>query len=730
MNLPAEASILAGPRWAADSLAALMARAWSEFAPPPRLTIGEWAEKYRVLSSEETSQPGRYRLAATPVLREILEACSDPAVRKVVCMKPAQFGYTVGIVTNVMGYYAHHRPSVQIAVFPREKSAKDFASEKFDPMVRATPQLADRISLKSRSLGNSQTRKHYPGGLIKLVGSNSPADVKSTSARVVIIEEPDDASTNVRGQGDAIKLAEERAKSYPDHLILIGGTPTAKGASSIEAEFLASDQRRYFIPCPHCGEQHSPTWDRVIIPESADLPPREIYGTARWEEAYYTCPACGGIITEEERHAAIHAGHFEATAPASGAVGFAFSELCSTFAGSAVPVLARKYLEARHKQDEGDNTEMIAFWNSSLGQPWEFRGELPAEDELRDRAEEYAEWTAPAGAMIPALSVDVQHDRLAVTCWVIGRREEMWLAYWGELHGQTIVAMEGAWRELDELLERKVKHATGALLPIAAVAIDSSDGQTSAAVYDYVRRRDRAGRPVYAIKGASDSEGRVEVWSQPKQQSVDPHWSGRKSAKYGVHVHIVGAARAKDSILGWAQEGGRVRLTGDGPHRMHWYSTVRADFYEQLLSELKIPMRNNPKRRQWKKRTDRRNEALDCTVYALWLMHALRLHIQKPAWWDLQDERIRQRGLFDSNAAAQLPSAAVAGAAPAQDGQDPAPDPAPPDVTQEDVAAALLPDVTQKDVAAALLLGDPVQPAALRIRRIGRLGSFGKPPTQ
>ena len=651
--MPYEAAIACGESWAADTMAALLARAWAEFAPPPRMSIDQWAERYRELSPEESAVPGPFSFEHTPALRPILQACSDPTVRKVVVQKSAQLGYTVGVVCNVMGYHAHHRPSVQIAVFPREKSAKDFAAEKFDPMVRATKPLAERINLKSRALGNSQTRKHYPGGLIKLVGSNTPADVKSTSARLVIVEEPDDASTNVRGQGDAIKLAEERAKSYPDHLILIGGTPTAKGASSIEQEILASDQRRFHIPCPHCDEQHVPGWDRIVIPEAADQPPREIYGTARWEGAFYTCPACGAAWSEEERHEAIRRGHFEATAPASGAVGFLLNELMTTFAGSRVPVLARKYLEAQHKQDEGDNSEMIAFWNSTLGLPFEYRGELPEEEELRDRAESYAEWTVPEGALIPLLSVDVQHDRLAVTCWVVGRREEMWLAFWGELPGQTIIPFAGAWLELDALMETKVRHVSGAALPIAAVAIDSSDGQTSGAVYDFVRKRSRTGRPVYAIKGASDVEGKIEIWRQPSAQSLDPNSSGRKSAKYGVRVEIVGTAKAKDAILGWAQEGGRVRLTGDGPYRMHWYETVRPDFYEQLLSEIKIPMHQNPKRRQWKKRNDRRNEALDCTVYALWLVHALRLHIQRPAWWDHTEEKIRQRGLFEVDSGTQ-----------------------------------------------------------------------------
>lgn len=651
MNAPTEPVDLSATAWAATALDAMLARAWGEFSPPEKLSIDEWAERFREMSPEESAIPGRFSLEHTPVLRAILRACSDPTVRKVAVMKSAQVGYTAAVVCNVLGYHAHQRPSVQLAVFPRSQSAKDFASEKFDPMVRATKPLAERIALKSRAAGNSATRKHYAGGLIKLVGSNSPSDVKSTSARVVIIEEPDDASTDVRGQGDAIKLAEERAKSFPDSLILIGGTPTAKGASSIEAELQASDQRKYSVPCPHCGESHVPTWENVRIPEDPDMPPREIYGRNRWERAYYACPACAVAWTEEERHAAIRAGDFEATAPATGTVGFLINELLSVFAGSRIPVLARKFLEARHKQDEGDQSEMIAFFNSTLGLPWEYRGELPEESALEARAEAYAEWTVPDGGLIPLLAVDVQHDRLAVTCWVVGRREEMWLAFWGELHGTTIVPHSGAWLDLDQLLEKTVQHASGARLSIAAVAIDSSDGQTSDAVYSFVRDRNRHGRAVYAIKGSSDAEGKVELWRPPSPTSIDPNHNGRKSAKYGVKVQIVGVSKGKDAILGWAQEGGRVRLAGDGPMRMHWYQTVRPDFYEQLLSEIKIPQRNNPRRRCWKKRTDRNNEALDTTVYALWLLHALGLHVKKQHWWDHLEARIRQKGLFDRDAA-------------------------------------------------------------------------------
>lgn len=646
--------------WEAPAAAALFAAAWSEIAPPSNLTIGEWAESRRILSTEETALPGRFSLAATPALRGILAACSEPTRRKVVSQKPAQIGYTAGVVCNVIGYHADHKPSVQVAVFPREKSAKDFAAEKMEPMIRATPTLAARIDLGSRKAGQSITRRQYPGGLIKLVGANSPSDVKSTSARIVIVEEPDDASQDVRGQGDAIKLAEERAKSYPDHLILIGGTPTAKGASSIEAEMRVSDQRHFWIACPHCQARHVPAWEYVIIPQAPEATaPREVYKLHRWEDAAYHCPHCAAQITDDQRILAIcHASEiapgygWEPTADSQTA-GFYANELLSIFDGSRVPILARKYLEAKHEMENGNTAEMIVFWNSTLGLPWEYKGELPEEDELRARAESYAEWTCPQGGLIPLLSVDVQHDRLAVTCWVMGRADEMWLAYWGEFYGPTVVAHQGAWIELEQTLAKTVRHASGSPLRLAAVGIDCSDGQTSDASYAFVRKHNRPDRQVLALKGSSDSEGKIEIWTPPK--AIDPNNRATKASRYGLATHIVGTARAKDLILGWSEEGGRVRLEGSGPGRMHWYEGVRDDFYEQLLSEIKIPHRLNPRKRTWKPRTDRRNECLDCTVYAVYLSRHLRLHLRRPTQWDLDEMRLRQSDLLGTPAPVQVP---------------------------------------------------------------------------
>lgn len=719
--------------WAERALASMLRRVFAELAPREPLTMFEWAERYRKLSAEENPDyAGDFDLDNTPILRGILAALSQRGVARVVVQKSAQIGYTAGVVCTVLAYHIHWRPCVQVVMFPREKSAKDFDAEKFSPMVRATRELSKCIRLKSRSDGNSATRKHYPGGLLKLVASNSPSDVKSTSARVRVVEEPDDTNKDVRGQGNSITLLRERGKAIRDSLELIGGTPTAKGASEIEKEMSTTDQRRFLAPCHHCGERHEVEWAHVVIPglnltpedlAAQDIdqryPNRDVYGRARWEDAFYACPHCGGIWTDRERVANIRAAAavpplygWEPTAQASDA-GYYCNELQSVFEGSYVPHLAKKYLVALHEFENGEPEKMVAFWNSTRGLPWEYKGELPEEDELEQRAEDYPEWTVPAGGLVPLLTVDVQHDRLAVTCWGIGRGEEMWLSFWGELYGPTIVPMQGAWEELAQLLGKTVRHASGVGLDIAACGVDCSDGQTSDAAYAFVRRHNRPGRPVLALKGASDSEGKIEIWTPPRP--IDPNNRATKASRYGVQVHIVGTAKAKDTLLGWAQEGGRVRLTGSGPGRMHWYKSVRPDFYKQLLSEIKIPSRLNPRKRHWKPRTDRRNEALDCTVYALYLSRHLRLHLRRPAQWDVIEMTLRQCKLIPADEAEapaevqtpalpealatlreQIQAVTTATSAPVESAPAPAPEPEPDPDPALDIAARVFADLVRK----------------------------------
>ncbi len=72
-------------------------------SPPPKLTVSEWADRYRRLSSESSAEPGRWVTSRAEYQRGIMDAISAPGVERVVLMTRAQVGRTES-VNNVVGF--------------------------------------------------------------------------------------------------------------------------------------------------------------------------------------------------------------------------------------------------------------------------------------------------------------------------------------------------------------------------------------------------------------------------------------------------------------------------------------------------------------------------------------------------------------------------------------------------------------------------------------------------
>lgn len=590
--------------------------------------------------------PGRYNPAITPWVAGMHAALDDPTVYKVVAQKSAQVAWTDGVLLNYIGKRIDTDPCAMIVMFAKEKAAKRFNLEKFEPMVEASPRLADKIPVhKRKDKNNLWDLKSFPGGLLKFVASNAPDEVKSTPAPVVAVEEPDDCNQNVRDQGDSITLLEERAKSFRRSKVIFGGTPTVEGVSRIASAYKLSDQRKFFVPCHHCGESHVLDWANVRWQEDPEFA-HEVFGHVRPETTVYCCPHCGGIWNDAEKNRNVRRGEWRATAPFYGIAGFYINELYSPFPGSVLSKLVIKYLTAQHALAQGDDSKMRSFRNNTEGLPYAYQSDLPDIEALKERAEDYAELTVPWGGVVLTAGVDVQHDRLAVIIRAWGRGEESWLVYWGEIHGQTLLPEQGAWLDLDALLTQPMPHVSGAALHIRAVSVDSSDGQTADAVYAYVRRRQARG--YMAIKGSSLDDGR-EIFTPPRQ-AVDQNRQ-HKAHKYGLKPFIVGTQRAKDLLLGYDAGAGRIKLAGSGPGRMHWYRAVRPDYWEQLLSEVKAPHRTVRNKKVWQKKAGVRNEALDGEVYALHAARSLKLYLWKEERWLQEEQRIRQPDIFAEPAA-------------------------------------------------------------------------------
>jgi len=634
----------------------MLVRAGAKWEPPPDISTRDWLAEYFRLPAEAADLPGPYNPDYVPYLWGIFHALDDESVRTVVMMKAAQIGWTMSLV-GYLGKQMHTRPSGMIVLFPKDGAARDFSTEKLAPSVLATPVLSRLIDVStSRKSGNSVTRKKFPGGFLKLVSSNAISDVKSTPSPLVMIEEPDDTSENVKAQGDAIRLVKERLKRQRSGKLILGGTPSVEGISRVEEQIALSTQRVLPITCHECGESHVLDWENVSWLERETGQPHPVFGMADPDTAVYVCPHCGSAWDDWQRKEnvlrtvkrAVEAGDpwcgwvpTVDVETAGGVEGFKeLSELYVCLPGTSLADVVRDYLEAEHDAARGDDSGLVVFTNSKLGRPYAYRSDAPDRDALEARALDYPELTVPSGGLILTAGVDVQHDRLAVLIDAWGRGEESWTIYVGELYGNTILPDDPVWAGLDKLLFGTFESQAGFRLRISAISIDSSDGTTSDAVYTWVRNRQRTGVQVMAVKGGSQDHGRLEIFSRPKP-SVDT--KGRRNTKamrYGVTPYIVGTHKAKDLLAG------RMKLEGDGPGRWHWYRDIRADFYDHITGEVKAPHRSVRNRKIWQQKSGQPVEFWDCKVYSLHASRAAKVHLMKPAQWDNLEAFLRQQDLF------------------------------------------------------------------------------------
>ncbi|PJN94732.1 phage tail protein, partial [Amaricoccus sp. HAR-UPW-R2A-40] len=241
-------------------------RAWgSGLRPDPDLTVSEWADRHRMLSGRASAEPGRYRTVRTPYMREIMDRLSpgDPTQR-VVFMKAAQVGATEA-GNNWIGFAIHQAPGPMLAVQPTVDLAKRNSRQRIDPLIDESPELRERVKpARSRDAGNTMLSKEFAGGILIMTGANSAVGLRSTPARYIFLDEVDAYPASADEEGDPVTLAEARSLTFAHRRkVLLVSTPTIRGLSRIEREYEASDQRRYFVPCPHCGHAQWLKFDRL-----------------------------------------------------------------------------------------------------------------------------------------------------------------------------------------------------------------------------------------------------------------------------------------------------------------------------------------------------------------------------------------------------------------------------------------------------------------------------------
>lgn len=542
------------------------------WAPPPTLTVSQWADLYRRLSPEASAEPGQWRTDRAPYLRGVMDAVSDPSVETVVVMSSAQVGKTE-VISNVIGYHVHQDPSPILAVMPTLELAEAYSKDRLAPMVRDTAALAALIAdARSRDSGNTLLHKRFPGGHITLAGSNSPASLASRPVRLVLCDEVDRFPVSAGTEGDPVNLARKRATTFWNRKFILTSTPTIKGASRIEAAFEASDQRRYHVPCPHCEALQPLAWKQLRWPQ--DNP-----GAAR-----YVCVECGAEIDHARKLWMLERGDWVAEAPFRGTAGFHLSELYSPWRSWGQ--MAQDFLDAKRLP------ETLKTWiNTALGEPWEEDGEAVDDTGLLARREAYTLEEPPPGLRVVVAGVDVQADRLETT-FVGAAGEELWVLGHLVLWGSPTEAL--VWRDLDAALSARYGPYA-----VAGAAIDSGGHHTSQ-VYAFARQR--VARRVYAVKG-------VAGMGRPLASR------GSKVGREQARLFMVGVDTAKELLMG------RLKVAEPGPGYIHFAGDLDEEWFAQLAAEKAV--RRSVKgqlRIEWVKQRPR-NEALDCVVYALAALH-------------------------------------------------------------------------------------------------------------
>ena len=599
--------------------------------PDPDLTVSQWSDQYRFLSQKASAEPGRWRTDRTPYLRDILDELSPSSpVQRVVFQAGAQVGKTE-TGNNWLGYIIHMAPGPVMLVQPTVDTAKRLSKQRLAPMIEETPVLKELIAdSRSRDSGNTMMVKEFPGGVMIITGANSAVGLRSMPVRYLFLDEIDAYPSDIEGEGDPVNLAERRTTTFSRRKVFMCSTPTVKETSRIEREYMASDQRRFFIPCPHCDEMQWLKWSQI-----------------KWTDgdattAHYVCEHNGCIIEEHCKTEMLLKGQWRATAHFDGrTAGFHLSSLYSPLGWKSWSEIVDEFLRAK------SDPPLLKTWvNTILGETWE--DEIASKvgaDDLANRVEFYPRYTAPGMVLAVTAGIDVQDNRLAISLIGWGRDEESWLIDHQEIYGDP--ARPEVWKQLADVLKQDVTHEVFEPLKIQAACIDSG-GHFAHEVYAFAR--EHRAMNVMAIKG--QSQRNKPIIGRPSKVDLNIK---RQTIKGGAEVWPVGSDTAKSTIYG------RLKLGEHGAGYVHFPAELPDDYFTQLTSEKQITryVKGFPVR-EWVKKSGARNEALDTMVYALAAMQSLYMRFNRKTIWDqLENRAVPQRKVSESADVLQKPARRV-----------------------------------------------------------------------
>lgn len=545
---------------------------------PEKLTVSQWAEKYRVLD-ESSNFSGRWSNDITPYLVGIMDAFNDPYIQEINFCKPTQVGGTEAML-NMLGWIIMDNPSPTMIVYPSDDLAKDTSNDRIKPSLSKTPEIKERFYENS----SKELNLKFRGMRIYLRGSGSPGKLASKSIKYLFFDEIDKMDGASRKEASPYNLAKERTRTFTySKKIYTCSTPTLKTNYVWQIHEDADEQRKYFVPCPHCGEYITFVFKQIRFPEGKE----GMTNAERAKDAVYVCQKCGCVITDRDKIKMLRKGEWRDVKKncvgRPRKVSFWLNALYSRFLTWAE--IALEFLDSKDDPEQLQN-----FVNSWLAEPWEDTKLKTNADLVLERQTESAEFVVPDWAKMLTAGVDVQENCLYWTIRAWGN----YMTSQNIAHGQAF-----SFVELEKIMNLEYRMQNGSPMLVSLALIDS--GYNADSVYDF-------------CVGNSD-------WALPSKGSSNPMNSHYKfstvnksgSKAFGMNLVLIDTGKYKDMIAG------RMRKqNGSGAWMV--YAGCDREYAEQVTAEHKVNVRtNNGKMKQeWVQKTSHAdNHYLDCEVYAM-----------------------------------------------------------------------------------------------------------------
>jgi phage terminase large subunit GpA-like protein len=566
---------------------------WRTWTPKPQVTVSEWADAHRFLDSSFNAEPGPWQTSRVPYAREWMDTANCRWVRHLSLMTGTQVSKTETL-NNLIGYHIQHDPCPIMLVMPRRDDAKLAMQRRLLPMVEASASLREQRTGRQDDL---QTREMvFRRCIVYLRAAQSPADLASVPVRLVCADEVDKFPDWSGKEASPLDLLEERTRTFYDHLIVCASTPTTRDGNICQL-FEDGDQRRYWVPCPHCQwlqvfEWHRVKWDKATVTTAREME------DAR--HAWYECARCEQQIDDRGKIEMLARGWWVPTGHdamqwrnveskeerhphRSYHLWAAYSPWVQWWQ------IVAKWMASRDVPKRFQN-----FVNSWLAEVWEERVQNTTDAAVTACVGTHKLGEVPADAKAITATVDVQVDRMEYHLQAWGMDEESWLVGVGRTND---------WNELGDILFRNLYGPQQ--LRVHCCLVDSRYRRPE--VLDFCRDW----QPVARMIAGVEREGSVPFGTK----KLDKHPRTGAPLPNSMTVWTVNVDWFKDLIAQRMQQALAEPESRAG--RLWLPSDLDAASLKQLASEHKVKQRSgNREAMRWvKKPGHQRNEAWDLQVY-------------------------------------------------------------------------------------------------------------------